>query len=213
MISKQTIWNVAEHSWKQNKATAVLWLTHCLLKNTIKTTSNVIKTFLFMLISAGSGTITDAEIKALSEILYALDSNKASASELIVESQALVPDSETGSQSDLSPRLWGSFLSSRFVFNFIFNPASIFMPPACFDTWTRRFCSPDPPMLLCWHCWTTTTGWLDRQRTSAPSSWQNRTPFSKRQCPTLSWAESCLRSSTPKVNVTHVGPHAQRPEN
>lgn len=58
-----------------------------------------------MLISAGSGTITDAEIKALSETLYVLDSNKASASELIVDSQALVPDSETGSQSDLSPRL------------------------------------------------------------------------------------------------------------
>lgn len=177
------------------------WLT--VVNNTTKTTSNVIMTFLFTLISAGSGTITDAEIKALSETLYALDSNKASTSELIVEPQALVPDSETGSQSDLSPRLWGTFLSSRFVLLSIsFLIRRLFLcPPACSDTWTRKFCSPDPPMLLCWHCWTTTTGWLDRQRTSAPSSWQNRTPFSKRRCPTLSWAESCLRSSTPKVNV------------
>lgn len=116
MIPKQTIWNVAEHSWKQNKATVILWLTYCLLKNTTKTTSNMIKTFLFVLISAGSGTITDAEIKALSETLYVLDSNKASTSELVVEPQALVPDSETGSQSDLSPKLWGTFLSSMFVF-------------------------------------------------------------------------------------------------
>lgn len=46
--------------------------------------------------------ITDAEIKALSETLFVLDSNKASASELIVDPQALVPDSQTGSQSDLS---------------------------------------------------------------------------------------------------------------
>lgn len=83
-----------------------LQLTYCFLKNSTKRTSNMIKTFLFTLMSAGgSGTITDAEIKALSETLYVLDSNKASASELIVESQALVPDSETGSQSDLSSRL------------------------------------------------------------------------------------------------------------
>lgn len=64
------------------------------------------KTFLFMLITGGSSvTITDAEIKALSETLYILDSNKASALELVVEPQTLVPDSETGSQSDLSSGL------------------------------------------------------------------------------------------------------------
>lgn len=50
-------------------------------------------------------TITDAEIKALSEALYILDSNKASASELVVDPQVLVPDSETGSQKDLSSKL------------------------------------------------------------------------------------------------------------
>lgn len=48
--------------------------------------------------------ITDAEIKALSETLYILDSNKASASELIIDPQALVPDSETSSKADLSYR-------------------------------------------------------------------------------------------------------------
>ena len=46
--------------------------------------------------------ITDAEIKAVSETLYALDSNKASPSELIIDPQALVPDSETNSKIDLS---------------------------------------------------------------------------------------------------------------
>uniref|UniRef100_A0A1A7WU50 Uridylate-specific endoribonuclease n=1 Tax=Iconisemion striatum TaxID=60296 RepID=A0A1A7WU50_9TELE len=47
--------------------------------------------------------ITDAEIKALAETLYSLDSNKASASELTINPQALVPDSQTGSKNDLSP--------------------------------------------------------------------------------------------------------------
>lgn len=46
--------------------------------------------------------ITDAEIKALSETLYALDSNKASASELVIDPQALVPDSQTSSKDDLA---------------------------------------------------------------------------------------------------------------
>ncbi|XP_053171886.1 uridylate-specific endoribonuclease A [Scomber japonicus] len=50
----------------------------------------------------GGAVITDAEIKAVSEALYALDSNKASASELIIDPQALVPDSQTSSQTDLS---------------------------------------------------------------------------------------------------------------
>lgn len=50
----------------------------------------------------GGGVITDADIKALSETLYALDSNKASAAELIIDPQTLVPDSQTSSQTDLS---------------------------------------------------------------------------------------------------------------
>ncbi|MEQ2221059.1 hypothetical protein ILYODFUR_011825 [Ilyodon furcidens] len=56
------------------------------------------------LCNAASGdTITDAELKSLSETLYTLDSNKASASQLVIDPQALVPDSQTSSQSDLSP--------------------------------------------------------------------------------------------------------------
>uniref|UniRef100_H3DAR4 Uridylate-specific endoribonuclease n=1 Tax=Tetraodon nigroviridis TaxID=99883 RepID=H3DAR4_TETNG len=69
--------------------------------------------------SAGGGsvTITDAEIKALSETLYVLDSNKASASELIVDPQVLVPDSETGSQTDLSPKLLFRYLNENVLFS------------------------------------------------------------------------------------------------
>ncbi|XP_053285910.1 uridylate-specific endoribonuclease A [Pleuronectes platessa] len=52
----------------------------------------------------GGGVITDADIKAVSEVLYALDSNKATASELIIDPQALVPNSQTSSQKDLSSR-------------------------------------------------------------------------------------------------------------
>lgn len=53
----------------------------------------------------GDGSvITDAEIKAISEGLYALDFNKASPSELIIDPQALVPSSQTSSQTDLSSK-------------------------------------------------------------------------------------------------------------
>lgn len=58
-----------------------------------------------MMSGGGSVTITDAEIKTLSETLYVLDSNKASASDLIVDPQVLVADSETSSQRDLSSNL------------------------------------------------------------------------------------------------------------
>lgn len=50
----------------------------------------------------GGPGITDAEIKAVSETLYSLDSNRASASELIIDPQALVEDSQTSSKKDLS---------------------------------------------------------------------------------------------------------------
>ncbi|XP_034441708.1 poly(U)-specific endoribonuclease-A [Hippoglossus hippoglossus] len=52
----------------------------------------------------GSSVITDADIKSVSEVLYALDSNKATASELIIDPQALVHNSQTSSQTDLSSR-------------------------------------------------------------------------------------------------------------
>lgn len=68
-----------------------------------------------MMSGGGSVTITDAEIKTLSETLYVLDSNKASASDLIVDPQVLVADSETSSQRDLSSNLWGNLVSGRFA--------------------------------------------------------------------------------------------------
>ncbi|TNN81403.1 Poly(U)-specific endoribonuclease [Liparis tanakae] len=65
----------------------------------------------------GGGVITDAEIKALSEALYALDSNKASASELIIDSQALVGGSQTSSQNDLSSRPMFRYLNEEALFS------------------------------------------------------------------------------------------------
>ncbi|CAJ1051088.1 poly(U)-specific endoribonuclease-A [Xyrichtys novacula] len=65
----------------------------------------------------GGGSITDAEIEALSETLYALDSNKASASQLIIDPQALVHDSQTSSQSDLSSRRLFKYLDEKALFS------------------------------------------------------------------------------------------------
>lgn len=50
------------------------------------------------------GVVTDAEIKSISERLYSLDSNKASASDLVIDPQALVPDSQTSSETDRSSK-------------------------------------------------------------------------------------------------------------
>ncbi|XP_061584585.1 uridylate-specific endoribonuclease A [Cololabis saira] len=65
----------------------------------------------------GSDGVTDSEIKALSETLYALDSNKASASELIVDTQALVSNSQTGSQNDLSSGPLFTYLDEATLFS------------------------------------------------------------------------------------------------
>ncbi|XP_041801776.1 poly(U)-specific endoribonuclease-A [Chelmon rostratus] len=67
--------------------------------------------------NGGGGVITDADIKAVSEVLYALDSNKASASELILEPQALIPDSQTNSKSDLSPRRLFQYVDEGTLFS------------------------------------------------------------------------------------------------
>uniref|UniRef100_A0A087XYN2 Uridylate-specific endoribonuclease n=2 Tax=Poecilia formosa TaxID=48698 RepID=A0A087XYN2_POEFO len=61
-------------------------------------------------------TITDAEIKSLSETLFALDTNKASASQLILDPQALVADSQTSSKSDLSSRPLYKFVDENALF-------------------------------------------------------------------------------------------------
>ncbi|XP_054882828.1 uridylate-specific endoribonuclease A isoform X2 [Poeciliopsis prolifica] len=62
-------------------------------------------------------TITDAELKSLSETLYALDKNKASASQLILDPQALVADSQTSSQSDLSSRPLFKYVDENALFS------------------------------------------------------------------------------------------------
>lgn len=81
--------------------------------------------------------ITDAEIKALSETLYALDSNKASASELIIDPQALVPGSQTSSQKDLSSGVWVGSLHNLINSSLTLAPLFLILisPPsfgACF---------------------------------------------------------------------------------
>jgi len=49
-------------------------------------------------------SVTDAEIKSLSETLYKLDFNRATASDLVIEPQTLISSSATGSGNDLSSR-------------------------------------------------------------------------------------------------------------
>ncbi|XP_030585816.1 uridylate-specific endoribonuclease A [Archocentrus centrarchus] len=69
-------------------------------------------------ICKGAGeAVTDAEIKALSEKLYALDSNKASASELIIDIQTLVSNSETSSQIDRSPKPLFRYVDENTLFS------------------------------------------------------------------------------------------------
>lgn len=152
--------------------------------------------------SSGSA-ITDAEIKALSETLYRLDSNKASPSQLIIDPQALVSDSQTSSKNDLSSRRWQQSGHRHQPLPWWRRPNVVsLLLSACSSSWTSSRSSPNPPTPLCWRCWTTTRGWRGRRSSSQLSSWPSRTPFSRRPCPTLSWAESCLLSSTPKVATT-----------
>ncbi|XP_050968869.1 uridylate-specific endoribonuclease A isoform X1 [Labeo rohita] len=47
--------------------------------------------------------VSDEEIKAVSETLYKLDHNRATASELVIDSQTLISSSQTGSKVDHSP--------------------------------------------------------------------------------------------------------------
>lgn len=88
---------------------------------------------------------------------------------------------------------------SRYIAVFLCPKSFFFLLSACSATWMRMLSSPSPPTLLCCLCWTTTTGWLDRQRTSALSSWLSRTSLSGKLCPTLSWDGSCLLFSTTRV--------------
>ncbi|XP_076123999.1 uridylate-specific endoribonuclease A [Alosa pseudoharengus] len=67
--------------------------------------------------SGSGGQILDSEITALSEVLYALDSNKASMSEVILNTQALVSNSQTSAQQDLSPNKLFQFVDEASLFS------------------------------------------------------------------------------------------------
>ncbi|XP_055069839.2 uridylate-specific endoribonuclease A [Misgurnus anguillicaudatus] len=62
-------------------------------------------------------SVTDAEIKSLSETLYTLDSNRATASELVIDPQVDISDSETGSQLDLSSRPLFQYVNEDTLFS------------------------------------------------------------------------------------------------
>ncbi|XP_055774139.1 uncharacterized protein LOC129851546 [Salvelinus fontinalis] len=70
-------------------------------------------------------------IQSLSKTLYALDSNKPSASELIIDSQARVPISQTCSQNDLCSLipLFLCLLCYFFLSHYIFIPLSVTVQP------------------------------------------------------------------------------------
>ncbi|KAJ8260312.1 hypothetical protein GJAV_G00179530 [Gymnothorax javanicus] len=65
----------------------------------------------------GGQPISDSEIKTLSELLYKLDSNKASPFELEIDPQAQVSDSETSLQKDLSPKPFFSYVDESSLFS------------------------------------------------------------------------------------------------
>ncbi|KAI4905750.1 hypothetical protein NFI96_018687 [Prochilodus magdalenae] len=62
---------------------------------------------------------TDAELQAVSEALYRLDSNKATASELVINPQVLIANSETSAKIDYS---------SQPLYKYV-NEASLFSKP------------------------------------------------------------------------------------
>uniref|UniRef100_A0A3B1KIX7 Uridylate-specific endoribonuclease n=1 Tax=Astyanax mexicanus TaxID=7994 RepID=A0A3B1KIX7_ASTMX len=71
----------------------------------------VLLAFTLTLISQGysnpveiSSRVSDSEIQAVSESLFALDSNKASASEVVINPQTLISNSETSAKQDRAPQ-------------------------------------------------------------------------------------------------------------
>ncbi|XP_028816910.1 uridylate-specific endoribonuclease A, partial [Denticeps clupeoides] len=69
-------------------------------------------------LSADTGeraSISDSEIAALSEVLFTLDSNKATKSQLIINPQVLLPDSQTSDQIDLSPERLYKFVDENLL--------------------------------------------------------------------------------------------------
>uniref|UniRef100_A0A8C6UI52 Uridylate-specific endoribonuclease n=1 Tax=Neogobius melanostomus TaxID=47308 RepID=A0A8C6UI52_9GOBI len=66
---------------------------------------------------AGGNVISDAEIKSISEALFALDSNKATGSQLIIDPQTLIPNSQTGSQTDQANKPLFRYLDESSLFS------------------------------------------------------------------------------------------------
>uniref|UniRef100_A0AAY4A7F2 Uridylate-specific endoribonuclease n=1 Tax=Denticeps clupeoides TaxID=299321 RepID=A0AAY4A7F2_9TELE len=67
------------------------------------------------IMGGSSASISDSEIAALSEVLFTLDSNKATKSQLIINPQVLLPDSQTSDQIDLSPERLYKFVDENLL--------------------------------------------------------------------------------------------------
>uniref|UniRef100_A0A3B3ZVY6 Uridylate-specific endoribonuclease n=1 Tax=Periophthalmus magnuspinnatus TaxID=409849 RepID=A0A3B3ZVY6_9GOBI len=65
----------------------------------------------------GGSVVSDADIKSISQVLFTLDSNKASASQLILEPQTLIPDSQTSAQTDHAPKPLFRYLDEGTLFS------------------------------------------------------------------------------------------------
>ncbi|KAK2889355.1 hypothetical protein QQF64_028490 [Cirrhinus molitorella] len=73
------------------KATVILFLTITLISQGYSGSADTLL-----------ANVSDEEIKALSETLYKLDHNRATASDLVIDTQTLIASSQTGSQVDHS---------------------------------------------------------------------------------------------------------------
>ncbi|XP_017334944.1 uridylate-specific endoribonuclease A [Ictalurus punctatus] len=79
--------------------------------------------FTFTLISQGHGDsdgssrASDSEIQDVSEVLYILDSNKASASELIISPQTLIDQSDSSTKNDQSPLPLFAYVNEASLFS------------------------------------------------------------------------------------------------
>ncbi|KAA0713048.1 Poly(U)-specific endoribonuclease [Triplophysa tibetana] len=62
-------------------------------------------------------SVTDAEIKSMSETLYRLDSNRATDSQLVIDPQEEIPNSETSYQNDLASRPLFKYVNEGTLFS------------------------------------------------------------------------------------------------
>ncbi|KAF4078712.1 hypothetical protein AMELA_G00184720 [Ameiurus melas] len=68
-------------------------------------------------VSDGSSRASDLEIRDVSEVLYVLDSNKASASELIISPQTLINQADTSTKNDRSPLPLFAYVNEASLFS------------------------------------------------------------------------------------------------